>query len=112
MYVRPDVVEMRTPVPEDRTGEMSVSAQHRVRGGRSMLVSSRGGKKYGWELSIAYAWNLPYQIMNTWNIKQDQVLGNLSSPDTVQLSRSLGERRNTRLEERMELDSQIGEGKR
>ena len=47
--------------------------------------------------------------MNTWSIKQDQVLGNLPSTDTVQLSHSLGERRNTRLEERMELDRRRGE---
>jgi hypothetical protein len=70
-------MEMRTTVPEERTGEMSVSVKHCVRGGRAMLVSRRGGKKYSWEISIAQAWNPPYQIMNTWNIKQDRVQGNV-----------------------------------
>ena len=45
MYVRPDVMEMRPSVQEERMEEMSVSAQHRVRGGGAMLMSRRGGKK-------------------------------------------------------------------
>ena len=45
MFVRPDVMEMRPTVPEERMEEMSVSAQHHVRGGGAMLMSRGGGKK-------------------------------------------------------------------